>query len=136
VLLFNLLDISSVAAKAQTFLTMLPSTPHVKEAYLGGGGIREALESLPKDDVTATLCIDSTTLDVSAAQEVAASIKSVGASMVDAPVSGGMVPTLILRRVNKRFPRSCWCESRHTLVSRWRGGSCIRPSFSDSCHDG
>jgi len=68
---------------------MLPSSPQVKEAYQGSSGILSALRSLPQEAIVSTLCIDSTTLDVQVAREVAKQVKDLGGSMVDAPVSGG-----------------------------------------------
>jgi 3-hydroxyisobutyrate dehydrogenase len=47
-----------------------------------------ALRKLPQGEPT--LCIDSTTLDVDVAREVAKNIEDAGAMMIDAPVSGGM----------------------------------------------
>ena len=67
---------------------MLPSSPQVKSVYFGS--IIPTLQKLknlePSED---TLCIDSTTLDVNVAREVASSIIRAGAKMIDAPVSGG-----------------------------------------------
>ncbi|GJE86960.1 3-hydroxyisobutyrate dehydrogenase [Phanerochaete sordida] len=81
---------ADVVRASQTVLSMLPSSPEVKQTYTtGDGGILSGLRSLPSDDVSSTFCIDSTTLDVKAAKEVSASIHEAGASMVDAPVSGG-----------------------------------------------
>jgi 3-hydroxyisobutyrate dehydrogenase len=48
----------------------------------------EALAKLPKGEPT--LCIDSTTLDVDVAREVAKEVEDAGAMMIDAPVSGGI----------------------------------------------
>ena len=79
----------SVAVASETVLTMLPSSPQVREAYQGSLGILSALQSLPTDVAASTLCIDSTTLDVEVAREVASEAKRFGADMVDAPVSGG-----------------------------------------------
>lgn len=68
---------------------MLPSSPQVKSVYSGSiiPTLRKLKEdpSVPKD----TLCIDSTTLDVDVARDVAARVAALGAQMVDAPVSGG-----------------------------------------------
>ncbi|KZT03517.1 3-hydroxyisobutyrate dehydrogenase [Laetiporus sulphureus 93-53] len=75
---------------SQTVITMLPSSPHVRNVYIEAGGLLPALRTLPKEDVQATLCIDSTTLDVEVAREVACDVHKVGANMVDAPVSGGV----------------------------------------------
>ena len=85
------LSLSSVAFASETLLTMLRSSPQVKEAYQGSSGILSALRSLPKEVAASTLCIDSTTLDVKVAREVALEVKKLGADMVDAPVSGGEV---------------------------------------------
>ncbi|CCM03860.1 uncharacterized protein FIBRA_06010 [Fibroporia radiculosa] len=75
---------------SQTVVTMLPSSPHVRNVYLESGGIVPALLSLPQEAVQSTLCIDSTTLDVEVARAVAQDISMTGAKIVDAPVSGGV----------------------------------------------
>ncbi|KZT74200.1 3-hydroxyisobutyrate dehydrogenase [Daedalea quercina L-15889] len=75
---------------SQTVITMLPSTPHVRNVYAEAGGILPALLKIPREAAHATLCIDSTTLDVETARVVAASVGKLGARMVDAPVSGGV----------------------------------------------
>jgi 3-hydroxyisobutyrate dehydrogenase len=69
---------------------MLPSSPHVQKVYTEAGGIIPALHSLPPEDVSPTFCIDSTTLDVKVAREVSRHLHEAGASIVDAPVSGGV----------------------------------------------
>ncbi|KAI0957182.1 hypothetical protein AcW1_005655 [Taiwanofungus camphoratus] len=88
------LDVASTPAEAlvasQTVVTMLPSSPHVRSVYSEAGGIIPALRGLSREAVQSTLCIDSTTLDVEVARSVAASIHTTGATMVDAPVSGGV----------------------------------------------
>ncbi|EKM82855.1 hypothetical protein AGABI1DRAFT_111419 [Agaricus bisporus var. burnettii JB137-S8] len=76
------------AVASRTIVTMLPSSPHVKEVY--SGSIIPSLQKLPSEDITQTLCIDSTTLDVDVARAVASEINAIGALMVDAPVSGGV----------------------------------------------
>ncbi|GLB35142.1 putative 3-hydroxyisobutyrate dehydrogenase [Lyophyllum shimeji] len=73
---------------SQTVITMLPSSPQVKAVY--SEGLIPVLRSLPQEQARSTLCIDSTTLDVSVAQQVASDVISTGAEMVDAPVSGGV----------------------------------------------
>lgn len=69
---------------------MLPSSPQVKSVYFGS--IIPTLKKLKEDPSLSqdTLCIDSTTLDVNVARDVAAEVVALGAQMVDAPVSGGM----------------------------------------------
>lgn len=72
---------------SNTIITMLPSSPHVKQVY--SESIIPTLKQLPPRDATQTLCIDSTTLDVDVARAVATKVTDIGAQMVDAPVSGG-----------------------------------------------
>jgi len=67
---------------------MLPSTPQVQTVY--GAGIIPALRSLPAHLAKSTICIDSTTLDVTVSQQVVKDVIATGAQMVDAPVSGGV----------------------------------------------
>lgn len=69
---------------------MLPSSPHVRNVYSEEDGIIPALRTLPPEAAASTLCIDSTTLDVEVARTVAAEVQDAGASIVDAPVSGGV----------------------------------------------
>ncbi|KAI0703576.1 3-hydroxyisobutyrate dehydrogenase [Cytidiella melzeri] len=76
---------------SQTLITMLPSSPHVQNVYATeAGGIIPALRSLGHESATETLCIDSTTLDVEVARGIAEEVHNTGATMVDAPVSGGV----------------------------------------------
>lgn len=66
---------------------MLPSSPEVQLVY--SQGFLPTLRRLPREHAQSTLCIDSTTLDVTVAKEVATNVIGTGAEMVDAPVSGG-----------------------------------------------
>jgi 3-hydroxyisobutyrate dehydrogenase len=71
------------AARADVVITMLPAGQHVREVYLGPGGIiANANEG--------TLLIDSSTIDVESARVVAAAAEARGLMMLDAPVSGGV----------------------------------------------
>lgn len=92
---------------------MLPSSPHVKEVY--SGSIIPSLQKLPSEDITQTLCIDSTTLDVDVARAVASEINAIGALMVDAPVSGGksspIGPSCAIDRVNIKWLKYRRCRS-------------------------
>jgi 3-hydroxyisobutyrate dehydrogenase len=73
---------------------MLPSSPQVRTVY--SESIIPTLRQLPADVAHDTLCIDSTTLDVNVARDVARDVIQAGAQMVDAPVSGGTsIETLI-----------------------------------------
>ena len=71
------------AARADVVITMLPAGQHVREVYLGPGGIIENANA-------GTLLIDSSTIDVDSARVVAAAAEAKGLMMLDAPVSGGV----------------------------------------------
>jgi 3-hydroxyisobutyrate dehydrogenase len=71
------------AARGDVVITMLPSGKEVREVYLGPGGI-------VADANAGTLLIDSSTIDVETAREVAAAAEARGLPMIDAPVSGGV----------------------------------------------
>jgi 3-hydroxyisobutyrate dehydrogenase len=71
------------AARADVVITMLPAGQHVREVYLGAGGIIENANE-------GTLLIDSSTIDVESARVVAAAAEARGLMMLDAPVSGGV----------------------------------------------
>jgi 3-hydroxyisobutyrate dehydrogenase len=71
------------AARADVVITMLPAGQHVREVYLGPGGIIENANA-------GTLLIDCSTIDVESARVVAAAAEAKGLLMLDAPVSGGV----------------------------------------------
>lgn len=73
----------TAASDADVVITMLPSGREVRDAYLGDDGIVERAAS-------GTLLIDSSTIDVATARDVAAAAEAKGLLMVDAPVSGGV----------------------------------------------
>jgi len=73
----------AAAAEAEIVITMLPSGNEVRETYLGPDGIIE-------NATPGALLIDSSTIDVETAREVAAAAEAKGLPMVDAPVSGGV----------------------------------------------
>jgi 3-hydroxyisobutyrate dehydrogenase len=85
-----LIHFNRALINSSTIVTMLPSSPQVKEVY--GKHIIPGLSTLAPDAARDTLCIDSTTLDVDVARAVALEVGSKGARMVDAPVSGGTIP--------------------------------------------
>ena len=74
---------AEAASGVEVVFTMLPAGQHVREVYLGDGGILEAAAAN-------TLFIDSSTIDVGTAREVIAAAEAAGHAMVDAPVSGGV----------------------------------------------
>ncbi len=64
-------------------ITMLPSSPHVRTAYLGEYGVIAAAKP-------GTLLIDCSTIDPLTAREVAMDALAKHCPMIDAPVSGGV----------------------------------------------
>ncbi|EIN07680.1 3-hydroxyisobutyrate dehydrogenase [Punctularia strigosozonata HHB-11173 SS5] len=83
---------AEAALASQTVITMLPSSPHVQQVYTQpDSGILPALRTLSEEQAEDSLFIDSTTLDVRVAQDVAELVARTGGQMVDAPVSGGVV---------------------------------------------
>ena len=80
---------AGVSRLAGTVFTMLPSSPQVEEVYLGENGLIEGIQDLDAEKRAASLFIDCTTLDQGVAKEVAMKMSALGASMIDAPVSGG-----------------------------------------------
>ncbi len=75
---------AEAAKNAEVVITMLPSSPHVREVYTGTG---ELLANVKPG----TLLIDSSTIDPHTAREVAATAAQRNIVMLDAPVSGGTV---------------------------------------------
>lgn len=71
-----------VAEKTSIIITMLPNSPHVKEAVFGENGI---VEGIQKD----AILIDMSSIAPAASKEISEVICKKGAHMLDAPVSGG-----------------------------------------------
>ena len=71
------------ARGVEVVITMLPSSSHVRSAYLSDYGVLKAA-------APGTPLIDSSTIDPLTAREVAMDAKAKGCPMVDAPVSGGV----------------------------------------------
>ena len=71
-----------VASKSDIIITMLPNSPHVKEAILGAGGVIEGLKA-------GTIVVDMSSIAPAVSQEVGTALKGKGVSFLDAPVSGG-----------------------------------------------
>jgi 2-hydroxy-3-oxopropionate reductase len=71
-----------VAAKSDVIITMLPNSPHVKEAVLGAGGVIEGCK-------TGQIVVDMSSIAPAASKEVDAALKAKGVAFLDAPVSGG-----------------------------------------------
>ncbi len=73
---------AAAAAKDADFvITMLPAGEHVRDAWLGQGGLAKATRQ-------GAICVDCSTIDVATAREVAAAS---GHPFLDAPVSGGVM---------------------------------------------
>ena len=70
------------ASKSEVIITMLPNSPHVKEAILGKDGVAEGIKS-------GAVVVDMSSIAPSASREVGEALKAKGASFLDAPVSGG-----------------------------------------------
>jgi len=71
-----------VAEKSDVIITMLPNSPHVKEAVLGAGGVIEGCRP-------GQIVIDMSSIAPAASQEIGAALKAKGVAFLDAPVSGG-----------------------------------------------
>jgi 2-hydroxy-3-oxopropionate reductase len=71
-----------VAARSEVVITMLPNSPHVREAVLGPGGVLEGAKR-------GTILVDMSSIAPLASKEIAAQAQVKGVPMLDAPVSGG-----------------------------------------------
>jgi 3-hydroxyisobutyrate dehydrogenase len=77
-------DTAAAACRgADAIITMLPAAEHVRDVYCAPGGVIDGAGA-------GALLIDSSTIDVATAREVAARASGRGLAMVDAPVSGGV----------------------------------------------
>jgi 3-hydroxyisobutyrate dehydrogenase len=75
-------SVADAGKNVDMVITMLPSSPHVRDVHLGAG---ELLASVNPG----TLLIDSSTIDPHTARDVAAAAAQRSIVMLDAPVSGG-----------------------------------------------
>jgi len=71
-----------VAAQSDVIITMLPNSPHVKEAVLGEAGVIEGVKA-------GAILVDMSSIAPAASQEICAALKKKGVAMLDASVSGG-----------------------------------------------
>jgi 3-hydroxyisobutyrate dehydrogenase len=74
---------AEVARRSELVITMLPSSAHVEQAYLGTGGVLEGVAA-------GRLCVDMSTIDPSVSRRVAAALAPRQVRFLDAPVSGGV----------------------------------------------
>jgi len=72
----------AVAEQCSIVITMLPNSPHVKQAVLGPGGVLEGAKA-------GTILIDMSSIAPLASQEIAQACSAKAVKMIDAPVSGG-----------------------------------------------
>jgi 2-hydroxy-3-oxopropionate reductase len=73
-----------VAEQSDVIITMLPDSPQVEEVLAGEDGVLEGLEE-------GALVVDMSTISPVVTEELAKKVEEKGASMLDAPVSGGDV---------------------------------------------
>ncbi len=73
-----------VAEQCDVIITMLPNSPQVEEVLAGEGGVLEAVRE-------GTLIVDMSTISPVVTRRLAEQAEERGASIVDAPVSGGDV---------------------------------------------
>ncbi len=73
-----------VAGQSDIIITILPDSPDVREVLAGEGGALEGIEE-------GALVVDMSTISPVVTEELAAAVREKGASMLDAPVSGGEV---------------------------------------------
>ncbi|MCX5645359.1 MAG: 2-hydroxy-3-oxopropionate reductase [Phycisphaerae bacterium] len=71
-----------VAARSEVVITMLPNSPHVREAVLGPNGVLDGAKP-------GTILVDMSSIAPLASKEIAAKAQEKGVAMLDAPVSGG-----------------------------------------------
>ncbi|WP_341660852.1 3-hydroxyisobutyrate dehydrogenase [Vibrio sp.] len=80
-------SISDVVKGAESIITMLPASKHVKDVYLGDEKGSVGLLDMVEDGA---FLIDSSTIDPHSAKMVAECAAQKGLDFVDAPVSGGV----------------------------------------------
>jgi 2-hydroxy-3-oxopropionate reductase len=73
-----------VAENSDIIITMLPDSPDVEAVVAGEGGVLEGIRD-------GALLVDMSTISPVVTEELAEKVKERGASMLDAPVSGGDV---------------------------------------------
>ncbi|MEF2072915.1 2-hydroxy-3-oxopropionate reductase [Consotaella aegiceratis] len=71
-----------VASKCEVVITMLPNSPHVREAVMGEDGVLDGARP-------GTILVDMSSIAPAASQEIGAAAAEKGVVMLDAPVSGG-----------------------------------------------
>ena len=72
----------AVAEKTDIIITMLPNSPHVKDAVLGENGVIEGAKR-------GAIVIDMSSIAPLVSREISGKLEEIGVDMLDAPVSGG-----------------------------------------------
>src|SRR5262245_55065694 len=75
---------ADVAARVTRLITMVPDSPDVEQVLEGANGVFGAMQR-------GTIIIDNSSIAPEVARRLAARAKSLGAQMLDAPVSGGEI---------------------------------------------
>lgn len=73
---------ADVAKESDIVITMLPNSPHVKQAVLGKEGVIEGARP-------GTILVDMSSISPIASREICSEMEKRGCFMLDAPVSGG-----------------------------------------------
>jgi 2-hydroxy-3-oxopropionate reductase len=73
---------AAVAGKSEVVITMLPNSPHVREAVFGVNGVAEGARA-------GMILIDMSSIDPNVSIEIAKELEEKSIEMLDAPVSGG-----------------------------------------------
>ena len=73
---------ADVARQVDILITMVPNSPHVKEALFGENGAAAALKK-------GAIVLDCSSINPVASREINAELEKMGIEMMDAPVSGG-----------------------------------------------
>ncbi len=71
-----------LASLCDVVITMVPNSPHVRAAVLGGNGVAEGAKP-------GTVIIDMSSIDPTESRAIGAELEKLGIDMLDAPVSGG-----------------------------------------------
>lgn len=72
-----------VAERSDVIITMVPSSPHVREVILGKGGVIEGVKK-------GSIVMDMSTIDPLTTREIAKILLDKGVKMLDAPVAKGV----------------------------------------------
>ncbi|WP_454056241.1 2-hydroxy-3-oxopropionate reductase [Cupriavidus sp. Marseille-Q8015] len=80
-----------VAKRADIVVIMVPDTPHVDAVLFGERGVAAAYKAAGKEATYGKIVVDMSSISPIATKDSAARINKLGASYLDAPVSGGEV---------------------------------------------